>query len=116
MNNHTVRRPRQVGPGIDRTGTRNQARPGFIQESTAIMKHTGFGRALIGVAIAGGSLAAAWGADVAEARKAYNLTEYTQSLQILRAIPDKDGAVYELMGLNYYGMCDFKKATEILEK
>jgi cytochrome c-type biogenesis protein CcmH/NrfG len=34
----------------------------------------------------------------------------------LQAVPNKDAAVYELIGRNYYGQGDFKKATEALEK
>jgi Flp pilus assembly protein TadD len=44
-------------------------------------------------------------------------TEFQQSLEVLRrAVPGKDAAVFELMGRNYYGLGDFKKATEVLEK
>ena len=50
------------------------------------------------------------------ARKLYSLTEFEQSLQIIQAIPDKDAAVYELIGRNRYGLAEFKKATEALEK
>ena len=58
----------------------------------------------------------AGGPEFDQARKLYNLTEFEQSLKILRAIPQKDGAVYELIGRNYYMQGDFKKATEALEK
>jgi Flp pilus assembly protein TadD len=61
-------------------------------------------------------LALASGPDFDRAHKLYNLTEFQQSLEVLQAVPSKDGAVYELMGRNYYGMGDFKKATEVLEK
>ena len=54
--------------------------------------------------------------DLDRARKLYNLTEFEQSLQVLQSIPDKDGQVWELIGRNYYGAGDFKKATESLEK
>jgi tetratricopeptide (TPR) repeat protein len=37
-------------------------------------------------------------------------------LKILHVIPQKDGAVYDLIGRNYYMQGDFKKATEALEK
>jgi Flp pilus assembly protein TadD len=56
------------------------------------------------------------GPDLDRAHKLYNLTEFQQSLEVLQAVPHKDSAVYELMGRNYYGMGDFKKATEVLEK
>jgi len=61
---------------------------------------------------------AAWasGPDLDRANKLYSLTEFQQSLEVLRAVPGKDAAVFELMGRNYYGLGDFKKATEVLEK
>jgi len=51
-----------------------------------------------------------------QARKLYSLTEFEQSLQVLQAIPDKEAAVFELIGRNRYGLGEFKKATEALEK
>jgi tetratricopeptide (TPR) repeat protein len=59
-----------------------------------------------------------WAADPAldHAHNLYNLTEFHQSLKVLQALPDKDAAVYELMGRNYYVLADYKKATEALEK
>jgi tetratricopeptide (TPR) repeat protein len=51
-----------------------------------------------------------------QARKLYSLTEFEQSLQVLQAVPEKDAAVYELIGRNRYGLAEFKKATEALEK
>jgi tetratricopeptide (TPR) repeat protein len=60
--------------------------------------------------------AQASGPDLDRARKLYNLTEFQQSLEVLRAVPNKDAAVYELMGRDYYGQGEFKKATEVLEK
>ena len=56
------------------------------------------------------------GPEFDQARKLYNLTEFEQSLKILQVIPQKDGAVYDLIGRNYYMQGDFKKATEALEK
>jgi tetratricopeptide (TPR) repeat protein len=56
------------------------------------------------------------GPDLDRASKLYNLTEFQQSLQVLQAVSGKSAAVYELIGRNYYGMGDFKKATEALEK
>ncbi|HLK65960.1 MAG TPA: tetratricopeptide repeat protein [Bryobacteraceae bacterium] len=56
------------------------------------------------------------GADLEQARKYYNLTDFEQSLRVLHAIPAKDAAVYELMGRNYYMLSEYKKATEVLEK
>jgi cytochrome c-type biogenesis protein CcmH/NrfG len=51
-----------------------------------------------------------------EARKLYQLSEFEKSLQVLREIPNKDAAAWELIGRNYYGQADFKKATDALEK
>lgn len=62
------------------------------------------------------AVALAAGPELNHARKLYNLTEFDQSLKVLQAIPNKDGAVYELMGRNYYMQTDYKKATEVLEK
>jgi tetratricopeptide (TPR) repeat protein len=61
-------------------------------------------------------LAWAAGPDLDRARKLYNLTEFRQSLEVLHAVSNPDGAVFELIGRNYYGQGDFKKATEALEK
>jgi tetratricopeptide (TPR) repeat protein len=59
-----------------------------------------------------------WAADseLDHAHKLYSLTEFRQSLEVLQAIPEKSAAVYELIGQNYYGEADYKKATEALEK
>jgi tetratricopeptide (TPR) repeat protein len=62
------------------------------------------------------SVALASGAELDSARKLYNLTDFSQSLQTLQAIPQKDAAVYELMGRDYYMLAEYKKATEVLEK
>jgi cytochrome c-type biogenesis protein CcmH/NrfG len=61
-------------------------------------------------------LAWAAGPDLDRAHKLYNLTEFQQSLEVLLAVPHKDAAVFELMGRDYYGLGDFRKATEALEK
>lgn len=65
-----------------------------------------------------GCVCVAWasGPDLDRAHKLYSLTEFQQSLEVLRAVPTKDAAVFELMGRDYYGLGDFKKATEVLEK
>ena len=70
-------------------------------------------RLLSMVGLAG--LAWAAGGDLDRANKLYNVTEFQQSLEVLQAVPNKDAAVYELMGRNYYGLGDFRKATEALE-
>src|SRR6478672_2567339 len=60
--------------------------------------------------------ASAAAADLEQARKLYNLTQFEQSLKVLQAIPVKDGPVHELIGRNYYMEGEYKKATESLEK
>jgi Flp pilus assembly protein TadD len=61
-------------------------------------------------------LLAASPADLDQARKLYQLTDYESSLKILQAIQPKDGPVYELIGRNHYMQGEYKKATEVLEK
>src|SRR5215471_19732839 len=58
------------------------------------------------------------GPELDQARKLYQLTDFEGSVKILRAIPEPSrvGATWELLGKNYYGMGDYKKATEALEK
>lgn len=65
-----------------------------------------------------GITSALWAASpaVEQARKLYDLTDFTQSLKILEAIPAKDGEVYDLIGRNLYMEGDFKKASEAFEK
>jgi cytochrome c-type biogenesis protein CcmH/NrfG len=65
-----------------------------------------------------GTAALVWagGAGLDQARKLYQISEFEQSLQVLREMPEKDAAVWELIGRNRYGQGDFKKATEALEK
>jgi tetratricopeptide (TPR) repeat protein len=72
-------------------------------------------RILAAVTVVAGAACAA-GADITAARKLYNSTDFEQSLKILLATPTKDGAVYELIGRNYYMEGDYKRATEALEK
>ncbi len=64
-----------------------------------------------------GAAAILWGSspDLERARKLYNLTNFQQSLQVLNAIPQKDASIWQLIGRNYYGEGEFKKATEALE-
>lgn len=50
------------------------------------------------------------------ARSLYDRTEFEQSLKILQALPNKDAAVFALIGRNYYMQGEFKKATDALEK
>jgi tetratricopeptide (TPR) repeat protein len=56
------------------------------------------------------------GPAVEQARKLYNQTDFTQSLKVLQAIPDKDAEVWELIGRNLYMEGEFKKASEAFEK
>src|SRR5471032_1465345 len=82
-------------------------------------KFQGKGDRVSGLAFILLSVAASlWAADpgVDHARKLYNLTEFHESIKVLQAVPERDAAVYDLMGRNYYGLADYKKATEALEK
>jgi tetratricopeptide (TPR) repeat protein len=65
-----------------------------------------------------GFVCAGWagGPPLDEARRLYGLTDFERSLKVLGAIPDKGPEAHELMGLNYYMLSDFKKASEALEK
>jgi len=69
---------------------------------------------LAGAALAGLALGA--DPDLTEARKLYNSTDFERSIKVLQAMPLKDGAVYELMGRDYFMQADYKRATEVLEK
>lgn len=64
------------------------------------------------------SVTLGWGASPAldHARKLYQITDFEGSLKVLRAIPERDAAVNEWMGRDYYMLTDYKKATEALEK
>jgi tetratricopeptide (TPR) repeat protein len=63
---------------------------------------------------------AAWAgpSELDQARKFYQLTDFEQSLRVLHAIPERtrDASAWQLIGRNYYGLADYKKATESLEK
>jgi tetratricopeptide (TPR) repeat protein len=64
------------------------------------------------------SLVRANGPDLEQARKLYQLTEFERSVKVIQAVPEKEreGAAWELLGKNYYGMADYKKATEAFDK
>jgi tetratricopeptide (TPR) repeat protein len=47
-----------------------------------------------------------------QASKLYHRTEYESSLKLLRALPDKDAPVYDLIGRNQFMLGEFKKASE----
>ena len=55
-------------------------------------------------------------ADVDQARKLYQLTDYQNALKILEDVQPKDGPVYAWIGRNHYMQGEYKKATENLEK
>lgn len=55
-------------------------------------------------------------ADLDQARKLYDRTEFEESLKVLKAAPQKNGPYFDLLGQNYYMIGDYKKATEALEK
>jgi tetratricopeptide (TPR) repeat protein len=55
-------------------------------------------------------------ADLEQARKLYDHTDYQKSLDLLKAIPQKDAAVYALMGRNYFMAGEYKQAAAALEK
>ncbi len=76
------------------------------------------GERVKGVIVILGLVCSTWaaGPDLERARKLYNLTEFEQSLQLLQAVPNKTAAVYDLMGRDYFGAGDFKKATDSFEK
>jgi Flp pilus assembly protein TadD len=67
-------------------------------------------------AIGAASAVCATPPDLAQARKLYSFTNYEGSLKILLPLAPKDAATYLLIGQNYYGLGDVKKATEALEK
>lgn len=66
------------------------------------------------VALAGGLWASS--PEFEQARKLYGLTDFDGSLKALQAIPQKDAAVYTLMGRDYYMLGDYKRATEVLDR
>jgi tetratricopeptide (TPR) repeat protein len=65
-----------------------------------------------------GAIAAAWAAapEFEKALKLYNHTDFEASLKVLEGIPQKDPAVYALIGRNQYMRADYRKASEALEK
>jgi Flp pilus assembly protein TadD len=70
----------------------------------------------LGLVLAAALAGPVFGADLEEARQLYNHTEYKQSLDVLRAIVVKDGAVYALTGRDEYMLADFKRASEAFER
>ena len=64
--------------------------------------------------MAGSALAAPAGLD--QATRLYRQTSYEASLKLLIALPEKDAAVFDLMGRNYFMLGEFKKASEVYEQ
>jgi tetratricopeptide (TPR) repeat protein len=56
------------------------------------------------------------GPQLEQARRLYNKTEFSQSIQLLQSIPAKDAPVYFLLGQNCYMLTDYKRATDWFEK
>jgi tetratricopeptide (TPR) repeat protein len=50
------------------------------------------------------------------AHELYQRTDYTASLKELLPLGDKDAAVLQLIGQNYFMLAEYKKSTEFLEK
>ncbi len=55
-------------------------------------------------------------ADLEQARKLYDHTEYQKSLDVLKQIPRKDAATYALMGRDYFMTGEYKQAAAQFEK
>src|SRR5579872_2066054 len=68
------------------------------------------------IALALAPAVCAGSSELERAAKQYSYTDYQGSLKILLPLADKDGAAYLLIGQNYYGLGDLKKATEAIEK
>jgi tetratricopeptide (TPR) repeat protein len=77
---------------------------------------TGDGVKLVICGLALTGLIWASGPDYERAYKLYQLTEFQESVKILETIPNADASVIALMGRDYYGLGEFKRATEILER
>jgi tetratricopeptide (TPR) repeat protein len=50
------------------------------------------------------------------ARELYQRTDYAGSLRELLGTSERDAAVHLLMGQDYYGLAEYKQATDLLEK
>jgi len=80
------------------------------------MKHLAHKLGLTGTVLALFGGVVAWGGNELEtAHKYYNSTNFEESLKVLDSIPQKDAAVYQLSGLNYYMRGEYKRAVEALE-
>ncbi len=59
----------------------------------------------------------AWGAPALDqAAQLYHRTDYEASLKLLQALPEKDAAIFDLIGKNQFMLGEFKKASESFEK
>ena len=50
------------------------------------------------------------------AEELYNRTNYQESLALLREVPARQAAVYNLMGRNFFMLGEYKKATDAFQK
>jgi tetratricopeptide (TPR) repeat protein len=71
---------------------------------------------IVALVLVASGLVWAAGPELDVARKYYDSTDFAKSLQVLQPIPAKDGAVWELIGRNYYMQREYAKASEALEK
>jgi tetratricopeptide (TPR) repeat protein len=55
-------------------------------------------------------------ADLDQARKLYDSTDFDRSLKLALTIHDKDAAAYEIIGMDNFMLGQYKKATDALEK
>ena len=55
-------------------------------------------------------------ASLDRAQELYQRTQYREALRLLEAIPQKTGAVHDLMGKCFYRLEEFSKAADALEK
>src|SRR6202795_4047907 len=51
-----------------------------------------------------------------QAHELYQRTDYAGSLKELLAVEDKDAAVLQLIGQDYFMLGEYRKATEVLER
>lgn len=75
-------------------------------------------KALIAIAIPliASLTALAGGPEYEQARRLYNTTDFNRSVEVLQALPAKDAAALALLGMNYFMLADYKKASEWFEK
>src|SRR3974377_1583407 len=61
-------------------------------------------------------MAAVASSAIQDAEKLYNRTDYHGALGLLLPAANKDAKTWALIGQSYFGMAEFKKATEAFEK